>query len=158
MCETFHRRHSGLRFPRTPTLQKDLTERAKSAPRDGIPGEVYGINAFFKHLEQNTHKMHFRIMLARFEASRLAPLVGQKTAGKGLYVKVGGKDIGQLVEMPISELRKWFRSFSLPEKTSKPAERLLGELRRRIGFLDIGLGYLKLNRVAGTLSGGEPEG
>ena len=138
---------------------KDLTEEQKALLWDGIPGEVYGINAFFKHLEQNTHKMHFRIMLARFRGKSTCPTCkGKRLRKEAFYVKVGGKDIGQLVEMPVSELRKWFEDFSLPEEDFKAGERLLGELRRRIGFLDdIGLGYLKLNRVAGTLSGGESQ-
>lgn len=138
---------------------KDLSEEQKALLWDGVPGRVRGINDFFRHLEQNTHKMHYRIMLARYRGKSLCPACkGRRLRKEAFYVKVGGKDIGQLVEMPISDLKKWVDSFELPAEDEKAGERLLDELRRRIGFLDeIGLGYLKLNRVAGTLSGGESQ-
>ena len=138
---------------------KDLTEEQKALLWDGVPGKVYGINSFFRHLEQNTHKMHFRIMLARFRGKSVCPTCkGKRLRKEAFYIKVAGKDIGQLVEMPISDLRLWLDELVLPSEDEKAGERLLTELRRRVGFLDdIGLGYLKLNRIAGTLSGGESQ-
>ena len=138
---------------------KDLTEEEKSLLWDGIPGKVHGIRDFFRHLEENTHKMHYRIMLARFRGKSVCPACkGRRLKKEAFYVRVGGKDIGELCEMPISELRAWLDHFTLPKEDEKAGERLLGELRRRVAFLDeIGLGYLKLNRISGTLSGGESQ-
>lgn len=121
--------------------------------------EVYGINDFFDHIQKRQYKMHYRIMLARYRGRSLCPTCkGKRLRKEALYVKVGGKDISQLVVMPISELRKWLEDLQLNEHDGQIAERLLEELRHRVALLDdIGLGYLTLDRVAGTLSGGESQ-
>lgn len=136
-----------------------LTDQEHDLLWDGIPGQVYGINDFFDFLRKNTHKMHYRIMLARYRGKSTCPTCkGRRLKKEAFYVKIAGKDIGDLVEMSITELNSWLQELELPEEDKKIGDRLLEELRRRVGFLEgIGLGYLTLGRVAGTLSGGESQ-
>ncbi len=130
---------------------------------NGIPAhgysrsKIYGIHDFFAHLEERQYKMHYRIMLARYRGRSICPTCkGKRLRKEALYVQVAGKDISQLVALPISELRVWLDQLQLEEHDELIAQRILEELRRRVGLLDdIGLGYLTLDRVAGTLSGGE---
>ncbi|MDO5036176.1 MAG: excinuclease ABC subunit UvrA [Porphyromonas sp.] len=120
---------------------------------------VYGIYDFFDHIEKRQYKMHYRIMLARFRGRSLCPTCkGKRLKKEAFYVKVAGKDISQLVVMPVSELRVWLDELQLNEYDTIVATRIMGELRHRVALLDeIGLGYLTLDRVAGTLSGGESQ-
>lgn len=131
--------------------QRDLLWNGSKSPK------VWGINDFFAYIEQRQYKMHYRIMLARYRGRTTCPdCKGKRLRKEALYVKVGGKDISELTEMSISKLNIWLKELSLDERDVKVGERLLEEVRRRVAFLDeIGLGYLTLNRVAGTLSGGE---
>lgn len=131
--------------------QKDLLWNGSKSPK------VWGINDFFHYIEERQYKMHYRIMLARYKGRTLCPdCKGKRLRKEALYVKVGGKDIMELTEMPISELNQWLQALTLNEFDMKVGERLLEEIRRRVAFLnEIGLGYLTLDRVAGTLSGGE---
>lgn len=118
-----------------------------------------GIDAFFEHLEKSQNKMSSRLLLARYRGRAVCPAChGKRLRKEALYVKVGGKDIADLAEMPVKELSAWLDRLVLPEEDAKVAGRLLEELRYRVRLLvDIGLGYLTLNRVAGTLSGGESQ-
>ena len=131
--------------------QKDLLWYGSSSPK------VWGIYDFFKYIEQRQYKMHYRIMQARYRGRTICPdCKGKRLRKEALYVKVGGKDIGELTEMSISKLNVWLKELELDEYDLKVGERLLSEVRRRVDFLDgIGLGYLTLARVSGTLSGGE---
>ncbi len=126
---------------------------------NGKPGQVYGINDFFDFLRKNTHKMHYRIMLARYRGKSICPTCkGRRLKKEAFYVKIAGKSIGDLVEMSIGELNEWLGHLELPADDRKIGEQLLDELRHRVGFLDaIGLNYLTLGRIAGTLSGGESQ-
>lgn len=156
--DRFIRDTADLDFPIHKPYYK-LTEEEHDLLWDGIPGQVYGINDFFDFLRKNTHKMHYRIMLARYRGKSTCPTCkGRRLKKESFYVKIAGKNIGDLVEMSISELDDWLQKLELPAEDLKIGEQLLDELRRRVGFLNaIGLGYLTLGRIAGTLSGGESQ-
>ncbi|WP_163714086.1 excinuclease ABC subunit UvrA [Mangrovibacterium lignilyticum] len=124
-------------------------------------GNAYfeGINAFFKMLESNSYKIQYRVMLARYRGKTACPDCRgtrlKKTAG---YVKVSGTPIQDLVLLPVNELRDFFKSIKLSEHEQKIAKRILIEITSRLNFLcDVGLGYLSLNRLSSTLSGGESQ-
>ena len=156
--DRFIRDTADLDFPIHKPYYK-LTEEEHDLLWDGIPGQVYGINDFFDFLRKNTHKMHYRIMLARYRGKSTCPTCkGRRLKKESFYVKIAGKSIGDLVEMSIAELNDWLQKIELPAEDLKIGEQLLDELRRRVGFLNaIGLGYLTLGRIAGTLSGGESQ-
>lgn len=138
--------------------EKHLLWYGNGLPSNGYSREkIYGIYDFFDHLEQRQYKMHYRIMLARYRGRSLCPTCkGKRLRKEALYVKINGKDISQLVTLPISELCIWLDQLQLEKHDELVASRLLETLRRRVNLLnDIGLGYLTLDRVAGTLSGGE---
>lgn len=139
--------------------QKDLLWNGNRLPElhGYSKDKIYGINDLFDHIKERQYKMHYRIMLARYKGRSLCPTCkGKRLRKEALYVQVGGKNISELVTLPISELRKWLEALELPEEDQKVGSRLMEELRHRVAFLDnIGLGYLQLDRVAGTLSGGE---
>ena len=118
-----------------------------------------GINAFFKMLQENQYKIQYRVMLARYRGKTLCPAChGTRLKKEAGYVKVGGKSISELVELPISELKKFFDHLQLSEHDREVACRLLTEINNRLQFLlDVGLGYLTLNRMSNSLSGGESQ-
>ncbi len=120
---------------------------------------VEGIDSFFKMVNDNLYKIQYRVMLARYRGKTECPeCQGSRLRKDALYVKVGGKNIGELVKMPVSELRDWFNDLKLSETEAAIAKRLLLEIRNRIGFLcDVGLDYLTLDRLSSTLSGGESQ-
>jgi excinuclease ABC subunit A len=117
----------------------------------------YGLNDFFEYLESKQYKVQFRVMLSRYRGKAICPLCGgtrlKKEAG---YVKIGGKAIQDLVEMPINELIAFFDKLELSSYEEKVAQRLLPDIKNRLNFLkNVGLSYLTLNRLSNTLSGGE---
>jgi excinuclease ABC subunit A len=120
-----------------------------------------GINDFFKEVEQNLYKVQYRVILSRYRGRTICPdCHGYRLRKEALYVKVQGKSIGELSEMPIKDLKEWFnnaeKSFTDYEK--QVAKRILIEINHRIDtMLNVGLGYLTLNRLANTLSGGESQ-
>ncbi|MGL4994092.1 MAG: excinuclease ABC subunit UvrA [Bacteroidales bacterium] len=118
-----------------------------------------GINQFFKMLEEYNYKIQCRVMLARYRGKTTCPECNGSRLKKGTeYVKVGGKSIGEIVTLPISELKSVFDNLNLDEKDLSIAHRLLIEINNRINFLiDVGLGYLTLDRLSSTLSGGESQ-
>ena len=118
-----------------------------------------GINAFFKMLEENQYKIQYRVMLARYRGKTVCPQChGTRLKPEASYVKVGGKDISQLVDLPITELKEFFDNLQLNEHDAEVARRVLLEINSRIRFLiDVGLGYLTLNRLSNSLSGGESQ-
>jgi excinuclease ABC subunit A len=118
-----------------------------------------GLNDFFSMLEKETYKIQYRVMLARYRGKTLCPDCGGTRLRKDAnYVKVDGKCINDLVLSPIEELVPFFRDIKLDAHDAKIANRLLIEIRNRLQYMmDVGLGYLTLNRVANTLSGGESQ-
>ncbi len=117
------------------------------------------IDAFFKMVEREQYKIQYRVMLARYRGKTICPECGGSRLRKEAeYVKIAGKSILELVNLPIAELQKFFDALELSEHDSRVAARLLPEIRNRLNFLvDVGLGYLTLNRPSGTLSGGESQ-
>ena len=136
----------------------ELTEKEKDLLWHGAPG-VYSIDDFFKHVEENLYKVQYRVMLARYRGKTTCPeCKGKRLKKEALYVKVGGKTIADLVEMPVSELKVFFDNLQLSETDAAIGKRLLMEINNRLQFLvDVGLSYLTLDRLSATLSGGESQ-
>jgi excinuclease ABC subunit A len=136
----------------------DLTEKQLA---DLWEGNEYadGINAFFREVEQNLYKVQYRVLLSRYRGRTLCTACkGYRLRPEALYVKVGGKHIGQLCELPVKDLFTWFDKLKLSEYDQQVAKRILIEIHHRIKtLLDVGLGYLTLNRLANSLSGGESQ-
>ena len=118
-----------------------------------------GINDFFTYLESKKYKIQNRVMIARYTGKTVCPdCHGTRLKPEASYVKICGKSITELVEMPISELKAFFDSLQLNTYQAKVAERILPEIQNRLEFLlEVGLGYLTLNRLSSTLSGGESQ-
>ena len=118
-----------------------------------------GINAFFKMLQENQYKIQYRVMLARYRGKTLCPAChGTRLKPEAGYVRVGGKSISELVDLPITELKQFFDHLKLNAHDTQVATRILAEINSRIRFLlDVGLGYLTLNRLSNSLSGGESQ-
>lgn len=121
--------------------------------------KVEGIDSFFRMVEENQYKIQYRVMLARYRGKTICPEChGSRLRKDALYVKIGGCNIGDIVKMPVNELREWFNQLTLSETDALIAKRLLIEIKNRIGFLcDVGLEYLTLDRLSSTLSGGESQ-
>lgn len=135
-----------------------LTEQQKQLLWTG--NEYFeGLNAFFDFLKQNQYKIQYRVMLSRYRGkTTCSHCMGTRLRQEATYVKVGGKAITELVEMPISALYAFFENLSLDEHDALVANRLLVEIKKRIQCLmDVGLSYLTLNRASATLSGGESQ-
>lgn len=120
---------------------------------------VNGIDDFFKEVEQNLYKVQYRVLLSRYRGRTLCPeCKGFRLRKEALYVQVGGKHIGELCEMPVRDLSTWFQQLNLSEFDQQVAKRMLIEITHRLKTLeDVGLGYLTLNRLANSLSGGESQ-
>lgn len=118
-----------------------------------------GLNTFFKMLEKETYKIQYRVMLARYRGKTGCPdCQGTRLRKDAGYVNVGEKNIQELVLSPVDHLILFFQDLKLDEHDTKVSQRLLIEIRNRLQYLlDVGLGYLTLNRVANTLSGGESQ-
>ena len=118
-----------------------------------------GLNAFFEELESKAYKVQNRVMLSRYRGkTKCAECEGKRLRKEANYVKIGGKSITDLVEMPIKELKAFFETLQLTESEHEIAKRLLVEIRNRLHFLsNVGLDYLTLNRKSNTLSGGESQ-
>jgi excinuclease ABC subunit A len=118
-----------------------------------------GINRFFDHLEEKKYKIQYRVMLSRYRGKTVCPECGgSRLRREASYVKVGGKTISELVKIPISQLLTFFAQVKLTKKELKVSERLLKEINSRLGFMtSVGLGYLTVNRLSSTLSGGESQ-
>ena len=120
---------------------------------------VQGINEFFREVEQNLYKVQYRVLLSRYRGRTECPdCKGYRLRKEALYIQVAGKHIGELCEMPVKDLALWFDKLTLTPYQEEVAKRILIEIKHRIKtLLDVGLGYLTLNRLANTLSGGESQ-
>jgi len=118
-----------------------------------------GLTEFFKQLEQQTYKIQYRVMLSRYRGKTTCPeCKGSRLRKDAGYIKVGGKSIVDLVLLPLEKAAGFFNQLELSEHDTSVASRLLAEVKNRLGFmLDVGLGYLTLNRLSSTLSGGESQ-
>lgn len=118
-----------------------------------------GIDGFFKWVDENQYKIQYRVLKARYRGKAECPEChGSRLREDVAYVKVAGKSITELVTLSISKLRQFFNSIELSETDMKIAGRLLVEIRNRLNFVDeVGLGYLTLDRLSNTLSGGESQ-
>jgi len=140
------------------TPWKDLTEEQKRLVWEG---NAYfdGIHTFFEKIEKKSYKIQNRVLLARYRGKTVCPACGGKRLRKeAFYVKVGGKSIGDLVDMPLDELFEFINGLQLKGNKAVIAERILKEIKSRLEVLTgMGLGYLTLNRPMNTLSGGETQ-
>ncbi len=136
----------------------ELTQEQKDYLWHG-PRNKACIDSFFKMLEENQYKIQYRVMLARYRGKTVCPTChGTRLKKEAGYVKVGGRSISELVELPINNLQEFFRTLVLDEHDAAIAKRILTEINNRIQFLmDVGLGYLTLNRLSNSLSGGESQ-
>lgn len=162
--EEFCRRAAIDNFPIfTPYYQ--LTTEQKGMLWHGLPSdsndihEQVSIDAFFQMVKDNQYKIQYRVLMSRYRGKTICPSChGTRLKKEADYVKINGKSIANLVEMPIGELAQWFKKLQLDKHDQKVAKRLLQEINQRLGFLvEIGLNYLTLNRPSSTLSGGESQ-
>lgn len=144
----------------------NLTKAQKSMLWHGLPSErgqktcdKICIDSFFQMVKENQYKIQYRVLLSRYRGKTVCPVChGTRLKKEATWVKVGGRSITELVEMPVSNLKTWFDSLQLDEHDAMLAKRVLTEIKNRLQFLlDVGLGYLTLNRPSNTLSGGESQ-
>lgn len=136
----------------------ELTKEQYQQIWKGIGG-AYGIDDFFKEVEQNLYKVQYRVLLSRYRGrTTCTSCEGYRLRKEALYVKVGGRHIGELCEWQVRDLKTWFNHLQLSEHHQQVAKRILLEIHQRLQtLLDVGLGYLTLNRLANSLSGGESQ-
>lgn len=141
--------------------EKDLLWYGPKNDKDAryMYGEFPSIDNFFKMLDENQYKIQYRVMKARYQGKTVCPEChGSRLKNSASYVRVGGKTIGELVTMPVSDLLDFFKNLTLDETDSRIASRLLREINNRISYLEeVGLGYLTLDRLSASLSGGESQ-
>ena len=144
----------------------NLTQKQKDQLWHGLPSdknrdvhEQVSIDAFFQMVKENQYKIQYRVMLSRYRGKTTCPKChGTRLKPEADYVKIGGRSISNLVQMPIVNLKQWFDQIELTEQEQNIGRRLLTEIRSRLQFLlDVGLGYLTLNRMSNSLSGGESQ-
>ena len=141
------------------TFPSSLTEKQRQLTPEEKEWGLISIDAFFNYLREGQYKIQNRVMLARYRGKTLCPKChGTRLRPEANYVKVGGRSITDLVDLPITELKRWFDNLTLTEQEEKIASRILVEINSRLQFLlDVGLGYLTLNRLSNSLSGGESQ-
>ena len=142
----------------------NLTQQQKDWLWHGLPSdkgkkERPCIDAFFDMVRENQYKIQYRVMLSRYRGKTSCPVChGTRLKSEANYVKIGGRSITDLVQMPVVRLKEWFDRLELDEYDQEVGRRLLVEVKNRLKFLlDMGLGYLTLNRLSNTLSGGESQ-
>ena len=128
-------------------------------PSDRRTKEKPCIDTFFQMVRENQYKIQYRVMLSRYRGKTVCPTCrGTRLKPEANYVKIGGRSITDLVQMPVIRLKEWFAQLQLSEHDAEIAKRLLTEINSRLQFLlDVGLGYLTLNRLSNSLSGGESQ-
>ncbi|MBP7358423.1 MAG: excinuclease ABC subunit UvrA [Prevotella sp.] len=144
----------------------ELTHQEKEWLWHGLPcdkdkdiKERFCIDSFFSMIKENQYKIQYRVMLSRYRGKTVCPIChGTRLRKEASYVKICGRNISDLVEMPIIQLADWFNKIELDEHDKNISKRLLLEIKSRLHFLiEVGLGYLTLNRTSNTLSGGESQ-
>jgi excinuclease ABC subunit A len=155
--DQFIKAASKNKFPIHKPVQ-DLTELQYSQLWKGMEGAL-GLDAFFAEVESNLYKVQYRVLLSRYRGRTTCPdCMGSRLRKEALYVQVGGKHIGDLCAMPVSQLYTWFSALQFSDHQATIAKRILTEINTRLQtLLDVGLGYLTLHRLANSLSGGESQ-
>ncbi|HTM98291.1 MAG TPA: excinuclease ABC subunit UvrA [Pedobacter sp.] len=142
-------------------IHRSYSELTEAQQRIIWTGNQYfaGLDQFFKELEEQTYKIQYRVMLSRYRGKTICPdCKGTRLRKDASYVKIGGKSILDMVLMPLSTILPFFKDLKLSETEQKISKRLLAEITNRILYLNnVGLGYLTLNRLSNTLSGGESQ-
>lgn len=157
--DDFIKKSSKLNFP----IHKpyfELTDKQKDILWKGTGDHSFpSLNHFFKMVEENTYKIQYRVMLSRYRGKTICPeCKGKRLRPETNYVKINGYSINDWIDLPIDQLHGIIKNLTLNEYQQKIAKRLLFEINSRIEFLlDVGLGYLTLNRASNTLSGGESQ-
>ena len=141
------------------TFPHDIPEEKKKLFPEEEEWGLLSIDAFFEMLRQGQYKIQNRVMLARYRGKTICPKChGTRLKAEANYVKVGGRSITELVEMPIGALKQWMEQLTLTPEEEGVAQRIMTEIRQRLQFLtDVGLEYLTLNRPSASLSGGESQ-
>ena len=141
------------------TFPHDIPEEKKKLFPEEKEWGLLSIDAFFEMLRQGQYKIQNRVMLARYRGKTICPKChGTRLKAEANYVKVGGRSITELVEMPIGTLKQWMEQLTLTPEEEGVAQRIMTEIRQRLQFLtDVGLEYLTLNRPSASLSGGESQ-
>lgn len=161
----FIRRAATDKFPIFEPYYK-LSQKHKDWLWHGLPSDKsrdkydrVSIDDFFQMLKENQYKIQYRVMLSRYRGRTVCPEChGRRLKKEANYVKIQGMSISDLVDMPVENLKKWFDELSLNDHDAVVGKRLLTEIKNRLGFLvEVGLGYLTLNRQSNTLSGGESQ-
>jgi len=136
----------------------DLTTEQYNQLWKGV-GAASGIDDFFKEVEQNLYKVQYRVLLSRYRGrTACTECEGYRLRKEALYIKVGGRHIGELCKMPVKDLKIWFDELKLSAYDMEVGKRILFEINNRVQtLLQVGLGYLSLNRLANSLSGGESQ-
>lgn len=143
-----------------------LTPEQKAQLWHGLPSDKHraknervSIDDFFQMVKENQYKIQYRVLMSRYRGKTICPdCHGTRLKKEAGYVKINGMSISELVEMPIVNLKKWFDDLQFNDHDAAIAKRLLHEITSRLQFLlDVGLGYLTLNRQSNTLSGGESQ-
>ena len=139
--------------------QKNMLWHGLPSDKKRDPKDCVSIDAFFQMVKDNQYKIQYRVLLSRYRGKTICPVCnGTRLKKEATWVKVGGMSITELVEMPIVNLKQWFDNLQLSYHDVSIAKRLLTEISNRLQFLlDVGLGYLTLNRPSNTLSGGESQ-
>lgn len=137
---------------------KDLSKKEKDLLWNGND-YFSGLHDFFRYLEEKSYKIQYRVMLSRYRGKTTCPdCLGSRIRKDAQYVLVGGKNISELLLTPIKDLYEWFKTVKLKDADNKVANRIFLEINNRLQtMMDVGLGYLTLNRLSNTLSGGETQ-
>ena len=139
--------------------EKDILWHGSDEERRLPEEQQVSIDAFFRMLEANKYKIQYRVMLARYRGKTVCPdCHGIRLKQQASYVKIGGRAITELVDMPVEELQHFFSNLQLSDTEKRISERIIKEINGRLRYLvNVGLGYLTLNRPSNTLSGGESQ-
>ena len=139
--------------------EKDILWHGSDEERRLPEEQQVSIDAFFRMLEANKYKIQYRVMLARYRGKTVCPdCHGTRLKQQASYVKIGGRAITELVDMPVEELQHFFSNLQHSDTEKRISERIIKEINGRLRYLvNVGLGYLTLNRPSNTLSGGESQ-
>ena len=137
-----------------------LTQEQRDLLWHGSPdGAWSGIDGYFEWIKSKSYAIQYRVLLARYRGKTVCPTChGSRLKPQAGYVKVGGLSITDMVRMPVAQLAQWFQDLQLDETDTVIAKRLLTEINARLSYLcEVGVGYLTLDRLSATLSGGESQ-